>query len=80
MLGTYNVTGTTIDNTYDGTVNIGGTVDSIGTAFTSLFGTLNFTTAFPGSAGTIATVNISKGTANFGPNALTLTTLTNSTI
>ena len=76
MLGTYSVTGTTIDD--GGTVNIGGTVNSIGTAFTSSSGALNFTTAFPGSAGTIATVNISKGTANFGPNALTVTTLTNS--
>jgi hypothetical protein len=55
MQGTYNVTGTTIDES-GGTVNIGGTVNSIGTAFTSSSGTLNFTTAFPGSAGTIATV------------------------
>jgi fibronectin-binding autotransporter adhesin len=80
MQGTYNVTGATIDESYDGTVNIGGTVDSIGTAFTMAEGgTLNFTTAFPGSAGTIATVNLSGvSMANFGTNALTVTTLTNS--
>ena len=39
-------------------------------------GTLNFNTAFPGSAGTIPTVLASGGTANFGTNPLNATTLT----
>ncbi len=76
MDGTYDVTGATIDNYSGGTVTMAGTVNSIGAAFTSSSGTLNFTTAFPGAAGTIPTVLVNGGTANFETNPLSATTLT----
>ncbi len=76
MAGTYDVTGSTIDNYSSGTVNFTGTVNSIGAAFTSSSGTMNFNSAFPGTAGTIPTVVVNGGTANFGTNALSAATLT----
>jgi hypothetical protein len=74
VAGTYDVTGTTTEN-YNGSVDFTGTVSSIGAALTSSGGTLNFTTPFTGTAGTIAAVQIGGATVNLGTNALDATTL-----
>jgi hypothetical protein len=77
MNGTYDVTGTTMCGGPYGTVNFDGPVDSIGSTVNVEESTVNFNTAFVGSAGTIGNVEATYGgTLNLGANDLTATTMT----
>ena len=72
--GTYDVTGKT-ETQSAGTINFTGTVQSFGDSLLLDGGTLNFNSPFSGTTGTIPNVSIVFGTANFGANALNVTTL-----